>query len=189
MTILKKRPRIIVLEDDRASRKLLSVMLEKAGYDVDQCGEGRYAIDIAVKYPPAVMVVDVMLPDMTGIEVVDELNGHRNCRFIRKIFLTGLLSKKTNEIDSKFSFEVGGTHYRALAKPFKKSALLGLIGEAVESYELEQDKIAEEEAAEEAKKQGELPRAKVERTEERVSSKDDVSELDEDVEEFESATS
>lgn len=65
-----RKPRILILEDDRSSRKMLVMILEKAGYVVLDCGEGRDAIHMACMHPPEVMLVDVMLPDMNGTDVV-----------------------------------------------------------------------------------------------------------------------
>lgn len=107
------------------------MILEKAGYVVLDCGEGRDAIHMACMHPPEVMLVDVMLPDMNGTDVVQELKRHKDCRSIKIVFLTGLLSKKATSSDSKYLFEVDDQQYRALPKPVKKSLLLKILKEAV----------------------------------------------------------
>ncbi len=135
---MKKKTRILVLEDDRTSRKLLAWILEQAGYDVVECSEGRDAIHMAVMHPPAVIIVDVMLPDMRGTEVVEELKKHPACRQMKSIFLTGILTKKAQELDANFCFQVDGQRYRALAKPVRKSVLLRLLRESVAEAEAEQ---------------------------------------------------
>ncbi len=134
---MKKKTRILVLEDDRTSRKLLAWILEQAGYDVVECSEGRDAIHMAVMHPPTVIIVDVMLPDMRGTEVVEELKKHPACRQMKSIFLTGILTKRAQELDANFCFQVDGQRYRALAKPVRKSVLLRLLRESVVEAEAE----------------------------------------------------
>lgn len=126
-----------MLEDDRTSRKLLVWILEQAGYDVIECSEGRDAIHMSMMNPPAVIVVDVMLPDMRGTDVVEELLSLPACRHIKSIFLTGILTRKAQESDSQFHFDVNGRSYRALAKPVRKSVLLRLLRETVAEADAE----------------------------------------------------
>ena len=70
---MKSAPKIVVLEDDRSSRALITVFLEKAGYHVYEASEGRYAIELVMKQRPALLIADVMLPDINGSEVVKKL--------------------------------------------------------------------------------------------------------------------
>ena len=142
------KDRILVLEDDRTSRKLLARTLESAGYDVIECAEGKDAIHFTMMYPPRVIVADVMLPDISGTEVVEELKKLPACRHMKTIFLTGLLSKKESDLKLTYKFEVGGKHYRALSKPVRKTLLLKLLSEMIE--ESDQEIAAERKQLEEA---------------------------------------
>lgn len=126
---MKKKYRIFVVEDDRTSRKLLSRMLEKEGYDVVECYEGRDAIHLATEWPPTAMLIDVVLPDMQGTEIIEALEEYPQCRHIKSLFLTGLLKKKAE--DQKFHFKIKGINYRALPKPIQKPKLLSLLEEMV----------------------------------------------------------
>lgn len=147
--------RILVLEDDRTSRKLLTMTLEKAGYDVIECSEGKDAIHITMMYPPKVIVADVMLPDMTGTEVVELLKKQPSCKYMKTIFLTGLLSKKESNLKLKFKFEVDGLHYRALSKPVRKSTLLNLLKELIAQSDAERKRDEATVAKAEAKAKAE----------------------------------
>ncbi len=132
-----KTHRILVLEDDRTSRQIISRALEKAGYDVIQCSEGKDALRMAARYVPIAVIADVMLPDITGTEVVEQLMRSPDCKDMKYIFLTGILSKKASKPDSKYRFEVDGIQHRALAKPVRKSLLLKMIREIVQEREAE----------------------------------------------------
>lgn len=77
------------------------------------------------------MIIDVMLPDMQGTEIVQELARIPGCRFTKCIFLTGILSKKVNELS--YYFEVESKKYRALPKPVRKGKLLRFLADAVQA--------------------------------------------------------
>lgn len=152
MSISRSKPRVIVVEDDRTSRQLLTRILEQAGYDALEAGEGRDALHIAEMNPPRAMVIDVMLPDMQGQEIVKELTHKEDCRFTKYIFLTGILSKKDSE--RNYFFQIEGKRYRALSKPVRKGQLLRHLADAVTAS------MEEERAEEHAKKQGDQPTSK-----------------------------
>lgn len=120
-----KKKRILVVEDDRTSRKILVRILESAGYDVVESGEGKDAIHIAEMCPPTAMVVDVMLPDMRGTELIQQLRANPDCKYVRSVFLTGILSKRTGP--PSFYFDIDGIRYPALPKPVRKEHLLGIL--------------------------------------------------------------
>ena len=65
--------KIILLEDDRSSSRLLATFLEKKGFDVIESREGRYAIELSIKERPDLLIADIMLPDMNGSEAVKQL--------------------------------------------------------------------------------------------------------------------
>ncbi len=143
------KQRVLVLEDDKTSRKLIASILEKYGYDVITCSEGRDAIHIALMNPPEAILVDVMLPDMSGTDVVDELSRHESCKYMKAIFLTGILSKKADDPKLKYLFDIEGNQYKALAKPVKKSLLLNTLVDAIAEAEAEKAKDEAEKTIEE----------------------------------------
>lgn len=151
--MLKKRKhRIIVLEDDRTSRKLITRCLDEAGYESIECHECKDALHGAEMWPPTVMIVDVMLPDMQGTEFVARLREDPSLQDIRIVFLTGILKGKPDEND--FRFKIGNEFFPALSKPVNYPRLLSLVAEEVEtSIEIkkqrkEQERLEKEAAAE-----------------------------------------
>ena len=137
------KQRVLVLEDDRTSLKLITSILDKYGYEVIPCSEGRDAIHIALMNPPQAIIVDVMLPDMSGTEVVEELVRHPSCRYMKVIFLTGILSRKAETANLKYLFDIDGAYYKALAKPVKKNVLLNTLADAIAGAEDEMKADAE----------------------------------------------
>lgn len=147
----KPKHRVIVVEDDRASRNLISRILQDAGYDVLECSEGRDALHMAEMNPPRAMVIDVMLPDMQGTRIAEEIAFNKDCRFTKCLFLTGILSKKPQ--DKSYYFEIEGRRYRALPKPIRKSQLLKHLAASVESsQELQLKEKREKELEEEERR-------------------------------------
>ena len=68
--------RILIVDDDRSIRELLSMHLEERGFGVDSAGTGAEGVRMAEKSPPAVVVLDMRLPDASGIDLIPELKKH-----------------------------------------------------------------------------------------------------------------
>ncbi len=127
--------KIVILEDDRSTRGLITMILEKAGYQVLGAGEGRLAIELVMRERPDLLVADVFLPDMKGSDVVKQLKATAFGCELKTLFLTSLLSKNGAEnVETKLTLD--GKEFPALAKPFKVEVLLeivkGLIGDPKE---------------------------------------------------------
>lgn len=118
--------RIILLEDDKASARLVSTFLEAKGYDVQESYEGRFAIEMALKEKPDLMIVDVLLPDMHGSEAVKKLRAMSSMHGLKVIFLTSLLSKSSTA-GQETRITVAGKEYPALSKPFKPQLLAEIV--------------------------------------------------------------
>jgi CheY-like chemotaxis protein len=91
-----RQTRVLLAEDDRALRRFLEVLLERAGYEVIPASDGLEAMKMALSTPIDVVVTDAMMPN---------LSGHEFCRFIRNsptlahlpvILLSALERKETN---------------------------------------------------------------------------------------------
>ncbi|EDY85015.1 hypothetical protein VDG1235_4649 [Verrucomicrobiia bacterium DG1235] len=118
--------KIILLEDDKASARLVSTFLGTKGYEVRESYEGRFAIEMALKEKPDLMIVDVLLPDMHGSEAVKQLRATNSMHDLKVIFLTSLLSK-SNTTGKETRLTVAGKEYPALSKPFKPAVLAEIV--------------------------------------------------------------
>src|SRR5881392_2105039 len=92
-----RRTRVLLAEDDRALRRFLEVVLERAGYKVIPAADGLEAMKLALSTPIDVVVTDAMMPN---------LSGHEFCRFLRNspalahlpiILLSALERKDVNQ--------------------------------------------------------------------------------------------
>ncbi len=110
--------KLLVVEDDRNLRETLAYNLRREGYRVLTTAFGREALQLAQAEQPGLLVLDLMLPDMSGFEV---------CRLIRQQFTLPIimLSARSEEVDKLLGLEFGADDY--LTKPFSFRELLARI--------------------------------------------------------------
>jgi len=109
---------ILVVDDEPDILTLLEYNLKKAGYLVLLAKDGPEAIELAVTRLPSLVLLDIMLPDMDGTEVLKRLKEGESTRAIPVIMLTA----KGEEIDRIVGFELGAEDY--ITKPFSPRELL-----------------------------------------------------------------
>ncbi len=110
--------KILAVDDETDILNLLSYNLKKAGFSVLTAEDGPEALDIAGKECPALIVLDIMLPNMEGTEVLKRLKGEGGTRNIPVIMLTA----KGEEIDRIVGLELGADDY--ITKPFSPRELI-----------------------------------------------------------------
>lgn len=115
------KSKILVVEDDRALSEVLIYNLEKAGFDVFKAMDGRDGLNQAQLRLPDLILLDVMLPVMDGMEVCRRLRAHPETATATIIMLTA----KSEESDQLVGFSVGADDY--VTKPFSVRVLLERI--------------------------------------------------------------
>ena len=65
--------KILVVEDDSSFRKVLVRMLTRAGYEIDQAGDGNQALEVCAEFNPGMVLTDIIMPDKEGLETIQEL--------------------------------------------------------------------------------------------------------------------
>ncbi len=113
--------KILIVDDECNIRELLKFNLEKSGYKVIEADDGQSAITIAKTQKPELIVLDLMLPGMDGLEVCRIVKNSRETAAIPIIMLTA----KNEEIDKVIGLELGADDY--LTKPFSPRELLARI--------------------------------------------------------------
>src|SRR6476620_10988716 len=110
--------KLLVVEDDPRISDVLEYALKAEGYDVQKTQRGRDAIEMAKSSAPALIVLDVGLPDLDGFEV---------CRAIRKFSVVAVIfiTTRSDEIDRVVGLEIGGDDY--VVKPFSPRELVARI--------------------------------------------------------------
>ncbi|OQX22543.1 MAG: hypothetical protein BWK80_30195 [Desulfobacteraceae bacterium IS3] len=112
---------ILVADDTRANLRLLTDILLKAGYRVLPVMNGAASLDAARTQHPDMILLDIMMPDISGFEVCEQLKSDDRTRDIPVIFISAL-----NEIFDKVrAFEIGGVDY--ISKPIEAQEVIARI--------------------------------------------------------------
>ena len=121
------RPLVLCADDDEDILSLVTLRLERAGFDVARAGDGEEAIETARALRPAVVVLDVMMPRLTGLEVLAALRADASFEDVKVV----LLSARVQEGDIARGLDAGADAY--LAKPFRADELVTAIQGLLES--------------------------------------------------------
>ena len=111
--------RILVIEDEKQLREQLQLRLQQQGYAVDIAGDGEEGLFLATEYPFDAAVIDLGLPKLSGIEVIQQL---RSRGFELPILILTARSRWQEKVEG---LEAGGDDY--LAKPFHIEELLARL--------------------------------------------------------------
>lgn len=116
---------ILVTDDEKPIRDIISYQLKKEQYDVLTAENGREALDLIKSNPVDLLILDLMMPDMDGYEVIKN---------VPKSLPIIVLSAKDDEISKVVALEMGADDY--LPKPFSKVELLARIHACLRKYRL-----------------------------------------------------
>ncbi|MDO8488515.1 MAG: response regulator [Candidatus Omnitrophota bacterium] len=130
------KEKILIVEDEKDIVKMLRYNLEKEGFKVIDARDGEDALDSAVRQHPDLILLDLMLPGMDGLEV---------CKALKKEVKTGsipiiMLTAKSQESDKVVGLELGADDY--ITKPFSPRELIARI-KAVLRRATEKEKLPE----------------------------------------------
>jgi two-component system phosphate regulon response regulator PhoB len=112
---------VLVIDDEKDLIELVRYNLEKEGFDVVAATDGRSGLDIATRHRPELIVLDVMMPGIDGLEVCRQLRGAEPTRQIPVIMLTARVS----EADRIVGLELGADDY--VTKPFSPRELVARV--------------------------------------------------------------
>ena len=112
------QPRVLVVEDEPAQREVLAYNLEAEGFAVSKAGTGDEALLMSEEERPDIIVLDWMLPGVSGIEVCRQLKSRSGTRGIPVI----MLSARSEEVDRVRGLETGADDY--VVKPYSVVELL-----------------------------------------------------------------
>jgi DNA-binding response OmpR family regulator len=92
-----KQPCVLLAEDDRSLRRLLQLMLERAGYRVIPAADGLEAMNLALSNPVDVVVTDAMMPKLSGDELCRRIRNTEKLSHLPLILLSALERKESRE--------------------------------------------------------------------------------------------
>lgn len=113
---------VLIVEDSPTSRKVISMVLSRKGYVVNEAATGGEAVKKVTEEIPHLILLDAMLPDMTGYDILAKLKQDTRLKEIPVVMLTA----KDNPVDREKGMRAGAVAY--LTKPFNPDKLLSVIG-------------------------------------------------------------
>ena len=114
----RSQPKVLVVDDEPPIVDLVTGYLEREGWSVASAGDGREALDAVRRLAPDVVVLDVMLPSLDGVEVCRQLRAFSDAYVL-------MLTARGEEIDRIMGLTVGADDY--LVKPFSPRELVARI--------------------------------------------------------------
>jgi DNA-binding response OmpR family regulator len=116
--VIAVKPSILVVEDDRRIAALVAKNLAAAGYRCRQVAEGRGVPSLVEEMQPALIVLDLMLPGLDGLEITRRIRRASNVPIL-------MLTARSEESDKVLGFELGADDY--LTKPFSTRELVARV--------------------------------------------------------------
>jgi DNA-binding response OmpR family regulator len=110
--------RVLVVDDEAIVRDVLTRYLEKEGFQVDAAADGEAALDLALRSRPDIVILDLMLPKLDGLEVFRRLRETSDTPVL-------MLTAKGEEVDRVVGLELGADDY--VAKPFSPREIVARI--------------------------------------------------------------
>ncbi|MCL2352148.1 MAG: response regulator transcription factor [Firmicutes bacterium] len=125
--------KIMVVDDDAHIAELISLYLNKEGYETKEVSGGRKALEVFQQYSPYLVLLDLMLPEMDGYQV---------CREIRKISAVPIimLTAKDDVFDKVLGLEMGADDY--MVKPFDPKELVARVKAVLRRYEKKEGDVS-----------------------------------------------
>jgi len=129
----RRPPRILVVDDERSMRELLAIVLRREGYEVLVAENGRTAIDLLEREPVDLLISDIKMPDLSGVDVLRA--AKKIDQDILGIMITAFASTET----AVEAMRLGACDY--LSKPFDIDLLKMKVREKIENRQLRQENL------------------------------------------------
>ncbi|WP_445666622.1 response regulator transcription factor [Fodinibius sp. AD559] len=109
---------VLIVEDNMVLSYTMGLKLKQKGYSVTKTGNGKEGLALAIEQNPALLILDIMLPEMDGFGILRELRKRESTKDMKVLILTS----KGQEKDVKTGFDLQADEY--MTKPFSVEELL-----------------------------------------------------------------
>lgn len=123
--ILLRTAKILFAEDDKEIRELVKKYLKREGYNIDTASDGNKAVELFEKNDYQILLLDIMLPGLDGIEICKRVRNNSNIPII-------MITAKDSEVDKVLGLRIGADDY--ITKPFLMRELLARIKAQLRRY-------------------------------------------------------
>ena len=121
-----KQAHILIVEDEPGVALAIQFLMEQQGHRVLVAGRGEDALELVYKYKPELILLDIMLPGISGWEVCEIIRLNPACRDIKVVFLTA----RGNEAEIARGLALGADAY--ITKPFSNDQLVAKVNRLLE---------------------------------------------------------
>jgi two-component system phosphate regulon response regulator PhoB len=122
-----KKPLVLVADDDAEVAGLVAISMRRAGFNVVTAANGEQALELALEYRPAAAVLDIMMPNMNGYELVHRLKEEPETADMPIV----LLSARAGALDRDYGLRIGADAY--IRKPFPPKELGETVRRLIEA--------------------------------------------------------
>src|SRR6478752_196226 len=129
----RPRPRILVVDDEASMRDMLRIVLRRDGYDVRVAPDGRAALDILKREPFDLMLSDIRMPDLSGVEVL------RAAKDVNRDIVAFMMTAHASTSTAVEAMRLGAVDY--FTKPFNMDELRLKVRQHLESHRLKQENL------------------------------------------------
>ncbi len=127
--------RILIVEDELDLRSTLEFKFKSEGYTVNAVSKGKDAIEAIARKKPDLILLDLMLPDMSGLDICKKIRNNSDSFEIAIIMLTA----KGEEVDRVLGFELGADDY--VVKPFSVRELALRVSTVLKRREKQEETV------------------------------------------------
>jgi len=118
---MKKKEKILIVDDEQDILEIIGYNLKKEGFEVFTADNGKAAINVAIENKPDLIILDVMMPEMDGMETCYQM---RNIPALKNILIT-FLSARSEDYSQIAGFDAGADDY--ITKPVKPRVLVSKV--------------------------------------------------------------
>lgn len=127
-----EKQKILIVDDDMHIAELISLYLNKEGYETKQVYSGKKAVEVFTSFTPHLVILDLMLPEMDGYDVCKAIRKMSNIPII-------MLTAKGDTFDKVLGLELGADDY--IVKPFEPKELIARVKAVLRRYKIKQEDI------------------------------------------------
>ncbi len=129
------KPKVLIVEDDNAVARLIATALDTQNYGNHRAKNGAEAVMESLSYQPDVILLDLGLPDVDGVEIIKKVRTWSNVPII-------IVSARTDDADKVEALDAGADDY--LTKPFSVDELLARLRVALRRVRADRERVGEE---------------------------------------------
>jgi two-component system, OmpR family, alkaline phosphatase synthesis response regulator PhoP len=128
---VEKQKKVLIIEDDPNIADLVEIHLNDLGFELERAEDGRTGLEMALSNNYSIVILDLMLPQLSGLEVCKEI------RSVNKYLPILMLTAKSEELDKVLGLELGADDY--LTKPFSIHELIARIKAILRRLDVNQE--------------------------------------------------